>query len=100
MTTVLRRMDLGHFTVHGMRSAFRDYMGEMTDHPESVVEQTLARQVGDATVRAYRRGDAFLERRLVMRDWANFIDGVEPDHETQAENACENVPEQAHELAS
>lgn len=100
MTMVLRRMDLGHFTVHGMRSAFRDYMGEMTDHPESVVEQALAHQVGDATVRAYRRGDAFLKRRLVMRDWANFIDGVKPDPETQAENACENAPEQARELAS
>ena len=78
MTMMLRRMKLGHFTVHGMRSAFRDYMGEMTDHPETVVEQALAHQVGDATVRAYRRGDAFLKRRLVMRDWANFLDGVEP----------------------
>lgn len=80
MTMMLRRMKLGHFTVHGMRSAFRDYMGEMTDHPETVVEQALAHQVGDATVRAYRRGDAFLKRRLVMRDWANFLDGVEPEH--------------------
>lgn len=80
-----------------MRSALRDYMGEMTDHPETVVEQALAQQVGDATARAYHRGDAFLKRRLVMRAWANFIDGAKP--ETRAQNECENAPEQAHELA-
>jgi integrase len=100
MTMMLRRMKLGHFTVHGMRSAFRDYMGEMTDHPETVVEQALAHQVGDATVRAYRRGDAFLKRRLVMRDWANFINGAKPEPEARAENVCENVPDQARELTS
>lgn len=93
MTMVLRRMKLGHFTVHGMRSAFRDYMGEMTDHPETVVEQALAHQVGDATVRAYRRGDVFLKRRLVMRDWANFIDGLKPEQGSPTENACEAAAE-------
>lgn len=75
MTMVLRRMKLGHFTVHGMRSAFRDYMGEMTDHAESVVEQALAHQVGDETSRAYRRGDAFLKRRVLMNDWEAYLLG-------------------------
>lgn len=73
MTMVMRRMKLGHFTVHGMRSAFRDYMGDMSDHAEAVVEQALAHQVGDSTVRAYRRKDAFEKRRLVMRDWAIYL---------------------------
>jgi integrase len=75
MTMVLRRMKLGHFTVHGMRSAFRDYMGEMTDHAESVVEQALAHQVGDETSRAYRRGDAFLKRRVLMNGWEAYLLG-------------------------
>jgi integrase len=75
MTMVLRRMKLGHFTVHGMRSSFRDYMGEMTDHAESVVEQALAHQVGDETSRAYRRGDAFLKRRVLMNDWEAYLLG-------------------------
>src|SRR3546814_5628095 len=47
MTMLLRRMKLGHYTVHGMRSSFRDYMGDMTHHAESTVEQALAHQVGD-----------------------------------------------------
>lgn len=75
MTMVLRRMKLGHYTVHGMRSSFRDYMGEMTDHPESVVEQALAHQIGDETTRAYRRRDAFLKRRLLMSDWEGYLIG-------------------------
>jgi len=73
MTMVLRRMKLGHYTVHGMRSVFRDYMGEMTNHAESVVEQALAHQVGDETSRAYRRGDAFLKRRVLMNDWEAYL---------------------------
>jgi integrase len=73
MTMLLRRMNLGQFTVHGMRSTFRDYMGDMTAHPEAVIEQALAHQVGDETVRAYRRGDAFLKRHAVMEDWARYL---------------------------
>jgi integrase len=75
MTMLLRRMNLGQFTVHGMRSTFRDYMGDMTSHPEAIVEQALAHQVGDETVRAYRRGDAFLKRYAVMEDWARYLNG-------------------------
>ena len=73
MTMVLRRMGLGHFTVHGMRSCFRDYIGDMTEHPESVVEQALAHQIGDETTRAYRRGDAIIKRRALMKDWESYL---------------------------
>jgi integrase len=72
---VLRRMNMGQYTVHGMRSSFRDYMGDMTGHPDTIVEQALAHQVGDETVRAYRRGDAFLKRRVLMRDWECYLLG-------------------------
>lgn len=75
MTMVLRRMKLSQYTVHGMRSSFRDYIGDMTDHPESIVAQALAHQVGDETMRAYRRGDAFLKRRVLMRDWERYLLG-------------------------
>ncbi|WP_222873555.1 tyrosine-type recombinase/integrase [Hankyongella ginsenosidimutans] len=75
MTMVLRRMKLGHLTVHGMRSSFRDYMGELTNHPETIVEHALAHQVGDETSRAYRRGDALLKRRVLMNDWEAYVTG-------------------------
>lgn len=70
---LLRRMKMAQFTVHGFRSSFRDYMGDMTDHQESVVEMALAHQVGDDTVRAYRRGDAFRKRTIMMADWENYL---------------------------
>lgn len=76
MTMLLRRMKLGKYTVHGMRSTFRDYMGDMTSHPESIVEQALAHQIGDETSRAYRRGDAFLKRRKVLRDWETYLNSA------------------------
>ncbi|MFX4721594.1 hypothetical protein ABTB22_19415, partial [Acinetobacter baumannii] len=41
MLMVLRRMNMVQYTVHGMRSSFRDYMGDMTGHPETIVEQAL-----------------------------------------------------------
>jgi len=80
MIMVLRRMGLGQYTVHGMRSSFRDYMGDMTLHAETIIEHALAHQVGDATARAYRRKDAFDKRRLVMRDWAKYLtEGTKTD---------------------
>ncbi|MBX3566330.1 MAG: site-specific integrase [Sphingomonas sp.] len=86
MTMVLRRMNLGHFTVHGMRSSFRDYMGDMTEHSESVIEQALAHQVGNEVTRAYRRKDAFDKRRIVMSDWAGYLLGQPP---ASVQDACE-----------
>jgi integrase len=54
---VLRRMQVDA-TVHGFRSAFRDWAGERTSYPREVAEAALAHLVGDAVERAYRRGDA------------------------------------------
>ena len=57
---LLRRMDVA-FTVHGFRSAFRDWCGERSTFPREVAEAALAHVIGDATERAYRRGDALGE---------------------------------------
>lgn len=60
-------------TVHGMRSAFRDWAHEATDFPREIAEQALAHVVGDATERAYRRGDALDRRRALMEAWAAYL---------------------------
>jgi integrase len=70
---VLRRMKLD-FTVHGFRSAFRDWAGERTHFPREVAEAALAHLVGDAVERAYRRGDALEKRRKLMDAWSNFLE--------------------------
>ena len=62
------------FTPHGFRSSFRDWAGELTDFPRELAETALAHVVGDATERAYRRGDALEKRRTMMDAWAAYIE--------------------------
>jgi integrase len=59
-------------TVHGFRSAFRDWAGERTNYPREVAEAALAHRVGDAVEQAYRRGDALEKRRRLMEAWASY----------------------------
>jgi integrase len=68
---LLRRMDVTA-TVHGFRSAFRDWVGEVSTFRRELAEAALAHTVGDATERAYARGDALAKRRRLMDAWANY----------------------------
>jgi integrase len=69
---VLERMGRRDLTVHGFRSCFRDWAGEVTAYPREVIEAALAHRIGDKTEAAYARGDLFLKRRRLMDDWARF----------------------------
>lgn len=62
------------YTALGFRSSFRDWAGEQTNFPREIAESALARVVGDATERAYRRQDALEKRRRLMDPWARFAD--------------------------
>lgn len=62
-------------TPHGFRTTFREWAGDMTDHPREVAEAALNHAVGDAVERAYRRGDALEKRRVLMQDWADYLAG-------------------------
>lgn len=77
MQMVLRRLRADDVTVHGFRSAFRDWVGENTLFQREVAEAALAHNVGDATERAYRRGDALEKRRDLMAAWARYCDPIE-----------------------
>jgi integrase len=63
-------------TVHGFRSAFRDWASESTNHSRDVVEMALAHAIPSAVEAAYRRGDLFDKRRKLMLAWANYCSGV------------------------
>lgn len=63
ITVERRRMKLGRFTVPGMRSSFRDYMGDRTKHPESAISRRSRIRSGmrspgriDAKMRSIRAG--------------------------------------------
>lgn len=68
---LLRRMGV-EVTTHGFRSTFRDWAGEVSNFPRELAEAALAHTVGDATERAYRRGDALEKRRKLMEAWAGY----------------------------
>jgi integrase len=72
MNKALGAAGAAEYTVHGMRSAFRDWVGEETAFPEATAEAALAHIVGDETERAYRRGDALAKRRTLMDAWAAY----------------------------
>lgn len=72
MDMLLRRMERDEFTVHGFRSAFRDWAGDATNFPRELVEAALAHLVGNKVEQAYRRGDALLKRRKLMEAWASY----------------------------
>jgi integrase len=63
-----------HLTVHGFRSTFRDWAGDHTTFQREIIEAALAHVSGDATERAYRRGDALEKRRALMDAWAAYCD--------------------------
>jgi len=73
LTAVLRRMDIKTATVHGFRSAFRDWAAEQTNFPREVCEAALAHSKRDAVEAAYFRSDLFEKRRLLMNLWAEFL---------------------------
>lgn len=72
MEMLLRRLGKENVTVHGFRSSFRDWAGEVTEYSRELAELALAHQIGDETERAYRRQDALERRRPMMVDWAAF----------------------------
>lgn len=74
LTKILRDMK-EPFTVHGMRSSFRDWAAEQTSMPGEVAEAALAHAVPNAVEAAYRRTTFFDKRREMMDAWGLFSAG-------------------------
>ena len=71
LTMPIRRAKLG-ITVHGFRSAFRDWAAERTSFPRELAEKALAHAVRNKVEAAYQRGDLFDKRRQLMDAWALY----------------------------
>ena len=68
---VLKALGRGDLTTHGFRSTFRDWAAETTDYSSEVVEMALAHTISNKVEAAYRRGDLFEKRRVLMEEWAS-----------------------------
>src|SRR3972149_3623552 len=74
MEMMLRRMKIVDATVHGFRSSFRDWAGNVSNFPREVTETALAHFIGDKAEQAYRRSDALDKRRKLMDAWTNYCE--------------------------
>ncbi len=72
MEMLLRRLKVQNATVHGFRSSFRDWAGNVSNFPREIVETALAHVIGDKAEQAYRRGDALEKRRRLMEAWGEY----------------------------
>jgi integrase len=59
-------------TTHGMRSSFKDWCAETTNTPNFVSEAALWHATADRIEAAYRRGDLFEKRRVLMNTWMRY----------------------------
>jgi integrase len=73
LSDVLRRMGVTGVTIHGFRSAYRDWASEQTAYAREVVELSLAHAIGNAVERAYARSDLLDRRRTLASAWAEFL---------------------------
>jgi integrase len=60
-------------TVHGFRSAMRDWAGNETDADYETCEQALAHVVGTQTQRRYRRGHPLAKLRDLFEQWDRYL---------------------------
>lgn len=72
MVAVCRRIG-ADCVPHGFRSTFRDWCAERTNASREVAEAALAHAVTNSVEAAYRRGDLFEKRRLLMEQWSLFL---------------------------
>lgn len=71
---VLRDMDQP-YTVHGFRSAFRDWVAEETIVSGEIAEAALAHAIPNRVEAAYRRTDFLEKRRKLMESWSQYCGG-------------------------
>ena len=62
-------------TVHGMRSAFKDWAAETTGYANEVSEMALSHAISSKVEAAYRRGNLLTKRKQMMADRADYVAG-------------------------
>jgi integrase len=73
LAKVLRVAGGGAATVHGMRSAFRDWAAEQTSFPGDWAEAALAHSLPNKVEAAYKRTKFLEQRRKMMTAWADYL---------------------------
>lgn len=72
MLNHLKALGYEGVTVHGFRSAFRDWVSEETNFSSEIAEMSLAHTIKSKVEAAYRRGKLLQRRAELMNAWANY----------------------------
>lgn len=74
----LRRMGYtkDEMTPHGFRAMARTILDEVLHVPVELIEHQLAHAVRDPLGRAYNRTHHLAQRKGMMQDWADYLDGL------------------------
>ena len=87
-----RIVDAAEDAPDGIRSSFRNWAAEKTDHPRELIQAALA-HVPNKVEAAYARSDRFERRRLLMDDWSDYLSGHAEDWSRRGyDAAAENHP--------
>jgi integrase len=78
LAAVLKRMGVEGATVHGFRSSFRTWGGQVGTASHEVLEAALAHQPENRVVSAYTRTDFLDRRRDLMERWEKHVVGTPP----------------------
>ncbi len=79
INAALRRMGYdtqSEITGHGFRAMARTILAEELHHRPEVIEHQLAHAVPDALGTAYNRTKFLKERRVMMQEWADYLDKI------------------------
>ena len=63
-------------TWHGFRASARTMLAERLDNDPLIIEAQLAHAVKDANGRAYNRTQYLNQRRVMMQQWADYLDSL------------------------
>ena len=85
LTKILRTTGLAErATVHGFRSAVRDWGSETGAGSDRVLELVLAHRPGNEVEQAYARSDLLELRRPLLEAWGEFVAGGSGEDSTQS----------------
>lgn len=78
ITAALRRIGYAgtEMTGHGFRATARTILDEILGFRPDIIEHQLAHSVKDPNGRAYNRTAHLADRRKMMQQWADYLDGL------------------------
>ena len=69
-------------TAHGFRTIASTLLNELGYAPD-VIERQLAHSERNRVRAAYNKAERLAERRKLMQDWADYLDGLKADDPTK-----------------